>query len=71
MRTADIPQIIGLSVHEKILLLEDIWDEIGSENLAVPQSHRDELDRRLERHRRNPGRLLSLAELQANVEKRK
>ena len=38
-----------LSLAERILLVEEIWDSIAaeSETLEVPQSHKDELDRRL------------------------
>jgi putative addiction module component (TIGR02574 family) len=73
MRPNEIPEIAELSTPEKILLVEDLWDELGADerNIAVPQSHKDELDRRLECHVRNPGRLLSLEELQACVERRK
>ena len=38
-----------LSLSERILLVEEIWDSIAAESEAieVPQSHKDELDRRL------------------------
>ena len=36
MRVKDIPQIEKLSVSEKILLVEDIWDNISSEESAIP-----------------------------------
>ena len=38
-----------LTVAERILLVEEIWDSIAAEGeaLEVPQSHKDELDRRL------------------------
>lgn len=49
MRVIDIPQIEKLSIPEKILLVEDMWDSISSEESAVPvpESHMTELDRRL------------------------
>lgn len=73
MRASEIPQFADLSTPERILLLEDLWDGIASDELGVPvpQSHRDELDRRSAAHEANPGALLSLAELQARVEQRK
>ncbi len=73
MRVRDIPKIANLSTPEKILLVEDLWDNIVSDesNVPVPQSHRNELDRRLKRYKSEPGNLLSLEELRARIEKRK
>lgn len=73
MRAIDIPQISQLSTPEKILLLEDLWESIacGDSELPVPESHKEELDRRLKRHINSPGELLSLEQLQARIERRK
>jgi len=73
MRANDIPEINKLSIPEKILLVEDIWDSIVSNEsvVSVPQSHKQELDRRLKRYESAPGNLLSLEELQTRIEKRK
>ena len=73
MRASDIPEIIKLSTPEKILLVEDLWDDITCDeaHIDVPESHKKELDRRLERHLKSPGRLLSLEELQTRVAARK
>ena len=40
------------SLAERIVLVEEIWDSITAEAeaLEVPQSHKDELDRRLTAH---------------------
>lgn len=73
MRVKDIPQIEKLSIPEKILLVEDLWDSISSDESAipVPQSHMTELDRRLAKHKSSAGELLSLDELQKRIELRK
>jgi putative addiction module component (TIGR02574 family) len=73
MRVIDIPQIEKLSIPEKILLVEDLWDKISSEEAAVPvpESHMTELYRRLARHKSSPGELLSLDELRKRIESRK
>lgn len=73
MRINGIPQIDKLSAAEKILLVEDLWDAISTDEagVPVPQSHREELDRRLKQYKSAQGKLLSLEELQARVEKRK
>jgi putative addiction module component (TIGR02574 family) len=73
MRAKDIPQIEKLSIPEKILLVEDLWDDISSEQSAipVPQSHMTELERRLAEHKSGSGELLSLDELRQRIELRK
>ncbi|MEK6775655.1 MAG: addiction module protein [bacterium] len=73
MRVIDIPKFSKLSTAEKILLLEDLWDNIASDESAVPvpQSHIKELDRRLRQYESSPGNLLSIEELQKRIEKRK
>ncbi|MEK7702362.1 MAG: addiction module protein [Nitrospirota bacterium] len=72
MKVSDVPEISQLSGPEKILLVEDLWDSISSDEsgVPVPQSHIDELGRRLKKYE-SGGRLLSIEELQANIEKRK
>jgi putative addiction module component (TIGR02574 family) len=69
VRVSDIPELAKLSTAEKILLVEDLWDSISSEDSAVPvpHSHKDELARRWVRHQATPGDLLSLDELQARL----
>jgi putative addiction module component (TIGR02574 family) len=73
MRALDIPQIEKLSIPEKILLVEDLWDKIIADeyDIPVPQSHMTELDKRLARHKAMPGELLSLDELQKRIKSRK
>ncbi len=70
MRVDDIPGIARLTVAEKILLLEDLWDSIAADesSVPVPQSHREELDRRLAEYEKDPGCLLTLDDLQERIE---
>jgi len=46
------------------------WDSIASEEsgVPVPASHREELDRRLAQYKKDPGRLLTLDDLQGRIE---
>jgi putative addiction module component (TIGR02574 family) len=69
MKSTDIVELSKLSIQEKILLVEEIWDSIAKEEseIPVPESHKAELDRRSA----SPGKLLSLGELKARIEKRK
>ncbi len=73
MRLMDIPEIARLSAPEKILLVEDLWDSIAADESAVPvpQSHLEELDRRLRAYESRPGNLLSLEELRSGIERGK
>ena len=73
MRVKDLPEISELSTPEKILLVEDLWDSISSDEAAVPvpESHKAELVKRLKRYESAPGILLSLDELRVQIEKRK
>ncbi len=73
MRVKDLPELSKLSTPEKILLVEDLWDSIASDesSIPVPDSHKAELDERLKRHGSAPGALLSLDDLQARIAKRK
>jgi len=73
MRVEDVPGISELSIPEKIVFVEELWDSISSvdSEIPVPDSHKNELDRRLEKDLGSPDALLSLNELQAKIEKRK
>ena len=73
MRVDEFPEIARLTIPERILLLQDLWDSIASDESSVPmpESHREELDRRLAEYEKDPGRLLTLDDLRARVEKRR
>ena len=65
------PDLVKLPTSEKLLLLDQLWDSIriDSSDVSVPDSHKKELDERLETL--NPDSLLSPNELKNRVEKRK
>ena len=69
MRVTDIPEIERLTAPEKLQLAEDLWNSIAADeaSLPIPDSHLQELDQRLARHKAKPGRLLTLEDLQARV----
>ena len=73
MRVNDIPELTKLNIPEKILLIEDLWDSIASEETTVPipKKHMMELDRRYEKYAAAPGGLLSLEELRSRIDLRK
>ena len=73
MHAADFPDISKLSMAEKILLVEDLWDNITADesSIPVPESHKAELDRRMNNLKASPGSLLSLEELKTRIGKKK
>jgi putative addiction module component (TIGR02574 family) len=73
MKISEIPEIAKLSKPEKILLVEDLWENISADDsdIPVPDSHKKELDKRLERYKKSPGKILTLKDLQINIEMRK
>ncbi len=56
-------EIFRLSVAERILLIEKIWDSIEHENLKLSHSHKQELDKRLERFKQGKTRFYSWDEV--------
>lgn len=57
MKTISASRIVEIPIDERIQLVEDIWDSIAEvpESVIVPEWHKKELDKRLERFHANPG----------------
>src|SRR5438067_12800846 len=70
--TAKSLGIDQLSLAERILLVEEIWDSIVAEAdaLEIPQSHKDELDRRLAAYQANPDAGATWEEVKARLQKK-
>jgi putative addiction module component (TIGR02574 family) len=66
-----LAQAAKLSVSERIELAEAIWDTVVEEPeaLPLPDSHREELDRRLEDLERDPDAGSPWEEVRARLEK--
>jgi putative addiction module component (TIGR02574 family) len=43
-------EILEMSVAERILMIEKIWDSIDHNTIDTPSSHQQELDNRLDRY---------------------
>ena len=69
--TAKSLGIDRLSLAERILLVEEIWDGIAAEAeaLEVPQSHKDELDRRLAAYHADPQTGSSWEDVKSRLQK--
>ncbi len=63
-----IEQAKKLSVAERILLVEEIWDSIAAdkETPDLTQEQKDELDRRIEADRHNPNAGRTWEEIKAD-----
>jgi putative addiction module component (TIGR02574 family) len=69
MKATELPTYQELSTSEKLLLVEEIWDEIAShpDDLPIPACHKAELDRRYQEYRRNPRQGSPWAEVKARL----
>jgi putative addiction module component (TIGR02574 family) len=69
MGETNIADLLELSVSERLILVEDLWDSIAQvpEAIALTESQREELDRRIEAHRKNPDAVLPWEEIRARV----
>lgn len=64
--------VFDLSPSEKLLLVQDLWDDLAADPSAVPvpQEHIDELERRKARLAANPGTGLTWDEVKRRVRAR-
>jgi putative addiction module component (TIGR02574 family) len=64
---ADLSQ---LSIAERIIVVEQIWDSIAADQATVPltSAHEAELDRRLEAYWKSPNEGASLEEAKARIQ---
>ena len=62
-----------LSLAERILVVEQIWDSIAAEQTSLPvtAAQREELDRRLAAHRESPADAASWEEVKARLRAKK
>ncbi len=69
MNLINMPEIKKLSMPEKILLVEDLWESIAADSsvMPIPESHKSELQRRLAIFDNHPGDLISLEELKSRI----
>lgn len=58
-----------LSIEERILLVEDIWDSIAAEQESRPltEAQRKKLDRRIAEYEANPSNTLSWDEVKRRI----
>jgi putative addiction module component (TIGR02574 family) len=68
-----LSDVSQLSVAERIIVVEQIWDSIAAEQekLALTPAQEAELDRRLESYRRSPTVGSSWEEVKARIQAKK
>lgn len=75
MNTITISDLMHLSVAERLQLVEDLWDSIAVEAVDAPdalpvtEAQRQEILRRSEAHRLNPGEAVPLEEALERIER--
>ena len=71
MSLHDFPELTKLSNHQKLELVEELWNSIRSEatSIPIPPSHKKELDHRVESI--DEIDLLTLSELKSRIQNRK
>ena len=64
-----LDELRKLPLSERIELIEDLWDSIAAETeeLPVPESHREELARRRAAYRDDPERVLPWEEVRERL----
>lgn len=70
LRDSEDPSFDELSVSEKILHVQDLWDRIArsGEEIELTDAQRDELERRLRDHEEHPGDYTTWTELRQRLE---
>ena len=68
-----ISQIKNLSVPEKLLLVEEIWDDIiaGDPDITLSISQKKELDSRMASYKKNPGKCLNWWDAKKRIKMKK
>jgi putative addiction module component (TIGR02574 family) len=70
MMSSPIFDFSHLSPEERIQLAEELWDSLETADLPVSEDLGAELDRRLERHRQDPGRGRPAEDVLRDIEQR-
>ena len=69
--TATLNEIASLSVEDRILLVQAIWDGIAAEQVYsdLTETQKRELDRRINGYENDPDNVLSWEEVKASIRK--
>lgn len=72
MSKVNLDEILRLPVEERIDLVQQIWDSVAADADSVPVTpeQREELQRRLEEHERNPDDVVEASEALERIRSR-
>jgi len=67
--TATLNEIKALSIEDRIMLVQAIWDSIAAEQVGpkLTEAQRQELDRRIADGEANPNNVLTWSEMRSSV----
>ncbi len=66
---SNFQNILKLSTAERLLLLEELWNSIPSNEISIKDSHKKELDKRLSRLKRGETKFYTWEEVKKNLRK--
>ena len=72
MSTLTKADFLSLSVPERIILVEDIWDSVSEvpDAVILTEEQKTELDRRLDAYHKNPGEGSPWSDVRARIRSR-
>jgi putative addiction module component (TIGR02574 family) len=72
MSTLTKADFLSLSVPERIILVEDIWDSVSEvpEAVVLTEEQKSELNRRLDAYHKNPGEGSPWSEVRTRIRSR-
>ena len=62
-------EILELSVVERMAMIEKIWDSLDKSLIDIPDSHKRELDRRLDEYKRGETKFATWDEVKERLAK--
>ena len=65
-----VQSILKLSTAERLLLLEELWNSIPSNEITIKDSHKKELDKRLSRMKKGETKFFTWDEVKKNLHKK-
>ncbi|HZX59502.1 MAG TPA: addiction module protein [Mucilaginibacter sp.] len=63
-----LQEILDLSVAERILMIEKIWDSLEHDDIEISAGHKQELDRRLDRYKKGETNFVSWSEIKSELD---